>query len=480
MALETISQILSPTNAPYINGVAARLRFSAAILKNHYQALVEKNGKGVDDNYVTPSEAEENAQIIVHRVRPVEILPREQGANKNGASYSANQHYIQTESVSIEILQVIDDPILIPRARQDQIAVDLLAEQTQIFSDRLATILNGATAASKILATYLEKAKGKEINEVSITAQDIADKKVLERFIEANSLLDEGDADHGIDIFPLKTRVAIFRVSYRATLKAGGILTLGGANEAYNILAGSGLNNQGEARTEDDGYIGVIDGVECRLISNESLGHAARFLGFTKNEFKKGSPFAGYIASSYANARGVSTSKRTEVVNEVNGQGVRLLPYVKFGVVSWYPKGNVFLTSEEYNPFGDLKRLFATVAADITFKLKGAGSRLYPTFVNDITVTANNFSLAGTVALDDFGRSHVVGGHYVVTDAPTTTVAEFLKATKVSGAKTGSYDLLAGQTQAFSGAITAGKFVNVLAIADDGSCSIISKEYRTA
>ena len=475
MAYELISQVLSPTGAPYINGVAARLKFSAAVLKNVYQGLVEKNDKGINDNWVTASDAEEVAQVIVHRVRPVKINPREQGANKNGASYSQNQHYIQTESVGIEILTIIDDPILIPRARQAKIAVDLLAEQVEIFSGRLATIINGGTTASKILATYLAKAQGKEVNEVQITASDISNKKVLERFIEGNSLLDEGDPDHGIDIFPLKTRVAVFRVSYRATLKAGGILTLGGANEVYNILAGSGLNNQGEARTEDDGFIGVIDGVEVRLISNESLEHAALFLGFTPNEYKKGSVFAGYIASSYANARGVSTAKQTQVVDEVNGQGVRLLPWVCCGFVSWYPLGNVFFTSEEYNPFGDLKTLFSSVATDITFKLKGFGSRLVSKLAS-LTITAGTgFTYGAITALDDWNANHVKAAHYVVSDSEIKTVAGFLKAQKAASAVEGALSTLTGATISQAN-LTTGKWLNILAIADDGTCTIFSQE----
>ena len=474
MAYELISQVLSPTGAPYINGVAARLKFSAAVLKNVYQGLVEKNDKGVNDNWVSASDAEEVAQIIVHRVRPVEMNPREQGANKNGASYSQNQHYIQTESVGIEILTIIDDPILIPRARQSKIAVDLLAEQVEIFSGRLATIINGGTTASKILATYMAKAQGKEVNEVTISASDISNKKVLDRFIEGNSLLDEGDIEHGIDIFPTKTRIAVFRVSYRATLKAGGVLTLGGANEVYNILAGSGLNNQGDARTEDDGYIGVIDGIEVRLVSNESLGHAARFLGFPKDEFKKGSPFAGYIASSYANARGVSTAKQTQVVDEVNGQGVRLLPFVCCGFVSWYPLGNVFFTSEEYNPFGDLKALFSSVADQITFKLKGFGSRLVPALASLSITTGTGFTYGALTALDDWNANHIKAAYYVVTTDKITTVAGFLKAANANGATGGALSTLTGATVSQAG-LTQGKYLNILAISDDGTCSVFSQ-----
>ena len=485
MALEVITQILAPTNAPYINGINGERRISAAILKNFYQGLVEKDGKGVDDNFVSAGDAEEATQIVVHRVLPVRMRPREQGASKNGASYSQNQHYVQTEDVGIDILQVLDDPILIPRASTDRINVDLLAEQIQIFSDRWATIYNGATTASKILATYVHKANGNEVNEVVISSTDIANKTVLERFIEGNSLLDEGDPAHGIDVFPQNTRVAIFRVSYRATLKAGGILTLGAGNEVYAILAGSGINNQGEARTADDGFVGVIDGIEVRLISNESLGHAADFLGFPTNEFKKGGIFSGYIASSYANARGCSTRERTKVVDEVNGQGIRLLPYVKFGCVSWYPLGNVFFTSEEWNPIGDLKTLFSSVASSITFKLKAGGSRLYadltPAKITSLATTG--FVFGAVSALDDWGvTEHAKAAYYVVTPTEITTVSNFLKAVKAGNGATykqGSLNI-AGQTINTANKVADTEWVNVLVISDDGSCVIASKQYNAA
>ena len=485
MALETITQILAPTNAPYINGINGERRISAAILKNFYQGLVEKNGKGVDDNYVSAGDAEEATQIVVHRVLPVKIRPREQGANKNGASYSQNQHYVQTEDVGIDILQVLDDPILIPRASSDRINVDLLAEQIKIFSDRWATIYNGATTASKILSTYLSKAGGNEVNEVVISSTDVSNKTVLERFIEGNSLLDEGDPSHGIDIFPTDTRIAVFRVSYRATLKAGGILTLGGANEVYAILAGSGINNQGEERIADDGFVGVIDGIEVRLISNESLGHAADFLGFPVNEFKKGGIFAGYIASSYANARGASTRERTKVVDEVNGQGIRLLPYIKFGAISWYPLGNVFFTSEEWNPYGDLKTIFSSVASSITFKLKSGGSRLYadltPAKLTSLGTTG--FTLGAVSALDDWGvTEHAKAAYYVVTPTEITTVSNFLKAVKARTGDDPTYKQgslsVAGQTVNSAGTVADTEWVNVLVISDDGSCVIASKQYN--
>lgn len=472
MALQTVSQILAPTNAPYVNGATAGLKFAPAFLVSLYQGLIEKDGKGIDDNFVSSEAAEENTQIVVHRIRPVKINPREIGSSKNGAYYSQNQHYVTTESVAIEILQALDDPILIPRFQKDRIPVDVLAEQIKIFSDRLATILNGATFASKFLSTYVAKANGEEINE---TVFDLTDNdSILPNLILANGKLDEGDEAHDIDIFPRNTRICVVKTTFGPILKAKGIINLGGANELYRIIKNAGANGDGE-RLADDGYIGEVDGVEVREISNVSLKHASLFLGFPEYEFKNSS-LIGYIASSYANARGVSTSKQTQVVDEINGQGSRILPYVVFGVASWYQKGNSFLVEDEIDVFKGLTDL---IGSGITFKVKGAGSRLFPVF-SALAFTSSTVATLTATALDDWGTDHLKGAYYVVSTAPIKTVDAFIKATEVAGAvkDTANLSPTTGGTITLASALTSGtSYLNVLAVADDGSCSLISKLY---
>lgn len=468
MALEVISQILSPTNATYINGVSAERRFSAAVLKNMYQGLVEKNNQGINDKFVSEDDATSSAQVFVNRILPVKMQPREQGASKNGASFSANKHYTQTVTVGIELLQVLDDPIIIPRARQDMIKVDLLAEQTKIYSDRLTTIINGATFACKVLRSWLAGVDGKVIS-----SSDVSNKVVLNRFIEANSMLDEGDPENGIDLFPEDTRIALFKPSYRATLKTSGILVIGGANYAYDIAKGGAVSHDSAPRKSEDGYIGDIDGVPCHIISNESLRHADGFLGFAEGTLKA-SPLLGYISSSYANARGVSTSKLTKVVDAVDGQGLILQPYCKFGVESWYPKGNVLLSSSEYNPFASLKSLFASYLTSITFKLKGAGSRLgFGTF----TVTPGASSQSVVVkAEDDWGTDHGVAVAAYVATSAASDLSDFL--TGYGSAASKSVAAISSQSASLTLSMSDTNYINVLAISDDGTVAIKSAKYE--
>lgn len=480
MAIELIKQILAPDNAPNINGVRAQSRVSTALLENFYQGLVETNNKGVSDRFATESEVNESAQIFVNRILPVKMKPREQGSGKNGGSFSANSHYTLTETVGITLLTTIDDTIIIPRARQELINVDLLAKQTDIYGKRLNTIINGMTTAAHIFTPWLEDSKGKEIYKVDVTAADIAGKTVADRILEANDLLDTGDPEHDVDVFPTDTRIAVFKAGSRAILKAAGVLVIGGSNYAQDILKGHAISHGDSTSIPENGYMGDIDGIPCHMVSNESLRHASEFLGLTPQDLSRGS-FWGYVASAYATARGVTTTDRVKVVDAIAGQGVVLQPYTRMGAVSWYAKGQVLITKNDFEPvvgdvkhglFDYLKGFFSTEInnGSVSFKLKAGGSRYYST-VSSIAATTAGITVQAA-ALDDANTNHAVAGHYVITDSPLSTVYDFVKACyAVEDPTNDSLDTLTGTT---SVVLSSGKYANVLIIADDGSCTVAS------
>lgn len=473
MAIEVIQQILAPDNAPTINGVRAEAKISQALLENMFQGLVETAGRGVNDKYVTEEEANTNAQIFVNRVVPIKMKPREMGSTKNGGSFSNDKHFVQTETVGIDILQVIDDTIYIPRARQDTIKVDLLAKNVDVHGRYLNTVINGATAGAHILSAWQGELDG-EYNAIDITEADITGGKLAQRFMELNSLLDEGDDKHGIDVFPEDGRIAVFKMGFRPILKAGGVLMIGGSNYAQAILKGRSLAEGARDTTSENGYWGDIDGVPCHGISNESLRNASEFMGLPSAELKKSS-FVGYIASDYATARGVSMIESTKIVPAIEGQGIVLQPFTKFGVKSWYPLGNALMyrgNADKVGFLAEMKTIFEKKNAEfngISFKLKGAGSRLFPTF-GAVTASKTNGIKVTATALDDAGSNHVKLGHYVQTDAPVETVEDFYKACKSNGVNGDLTSLNGGATTAST--ITAGKFINVLVISDDGSVAL--------
>lgn len=471
MSVELIRQTLAPEGAPNINGIRARAKLAPALLLNLYQGLVETNGRGITDKFATESEISENAQIFVNRVLPSKVKARELGAAKNGASFSKESHYSQTVTVGIEALTVVDDPIIIPRATQDLINVDLLAEQIDIYTKRLNTIINGMTAASKIFAAWKAELDGKAYNAQDISSSDITNKEVVLRFMECNDALDKGDPDNGIDIFPEDTRIAVFKAGSRSILKAAGVLTLGGANYAYEILKAKGISVNDKANVADNGYIGDIDGVPCHTISGESLQHASSFLGLPEGELAA-STFFGYIASSYANARGVSTVNQIKIVDTIGGQGIELQPFTKMGAVSWYPKGNVIVykgNSSKSGLYKALATLFNGVTG-IAYKLKAAGSRYFP--VGSIAATAGTgFTLTAT-AKDDANTDHVKAAVYYVGDTAVDTVEAFNAGYALATYK-GSVTVGTAKAETH---LTSGKYANCLVISDDGSCSVICEK----
>lgn len=466
MAIETIKQVLAPDNAPSINGVRAQSLISKALLENIFQGIVETNGRGISDKYASESEVNANAQIFVNRIVPNKWEPREQGASKNGGSFSNNGFFTQTETVGIEVLTTVDDPVIIPRARQDSINVDLLAENINIFGNKLNTIINGATTAAHLFTAWKSEAEGGDYNAVAVGSDKLTDK-----LIEANGLLDEGDDAHGIDVYPTDSRIAVFKMSARPVLKASGVLVIGGSNYAQTILAGRGVSVDAVDRTIENGYWGDVDGVPCHGLSNESLGHASRFLGFGKTELKKGD-LLGYIASAYGSGRGVSTISETKIVDARGGQGIELQPFVKLGAVSWYPLSQalIYKGTSTKGLLAKLKAVFPDDYSKCAHKVKGGASRLFPTF-GTMTATTSACSVTYT-ALDDNGVDHIVRAKYVIADSACETVYDFYAAATAASAKTG-YMSGSGVSTTISG--TAGKYVTVLAIADDGSCSLTSK-----
>ena len=464
MAIEVIKQVLQEPGTPNINGVQAQSKISAALMKNLFQGEVETNGRGTTDKYATESEINANAQIFVTRVLPTNWEAREMGASKNGRSFSDNGYFTQTETVGIEVLTVVDDPVIIPRARQDSINVDLLAEQLNIFGGKLNTIVNGATTAAHLFCSWKSEADGGDYNAVAV-----GDDKLSDKLIEANGLLDEGDEKHGIDVYPTDTRIAVFKMGARPILKAQGVLVIGGSNYAQTILAGREISVGATDKTIENGYWGDIDGVPCHGLSNESLAQASRFLGFGRHELRKGD-FYGYIASALGSGRGISTIGQTKVVDTRGGQGIELQPYVKMGVVTWYPLSQAVLFKGDSTKglLAKVKEIFPSDYAKCAFKVKAGGSRLFPTF-DTITVGASSSTVKVT-ALDDMNVDHLVKIAYVVSASEIDNVCDFYKAYVATGAVKGY------ATSGTAASISAsGKYVTFLAIADDGSCTLISK-----
>ena len=465
---ETISQNLAPANVPYVNGVSVKRTFSKAFLEAVAQGEIEKDGRGVTQRFTPEDVVNESAQIAVNRVVFHIDAGREHGSAKNGGMFNKNQRTSSTVTEQIEVLQYFDEPIIIGRSMQDRINVDLASAEIANYVKSINLALNGSSFAAKWLATYLAPSAKRNVTKIGVGD------KVLDKYLAANAKLNKGDMDNDIDYFEIEGRIATFKENYYDTLLAGGVLTIGGANYGYDIARKGTLDAESAKVDLGTGYWGTVGGVPIHGISDMSLRSAAWFCGMPDEEFYDGTAILGVISAAEGNARGVSYLNQIEIDKYPFGQGVVINPMTKLGAKTWYQKANSWLTAEDYDPIADLKAMFSGVAGSITFKLKAKGSRFYADA--DITAISTTAFTVTATALDDANTDHVLAAYYAVTAAPITKVADFVKVRTDAGVTYKGAVTTIGTSQ--STTIADKDYVTVLVIADDGSCTLVSKQYN--
>lgn len=447
-------QLLANYGKPNINGVRAQLILTNVLLDNIFQGQIESNGKGITQKFTIGNL--EGAQIAVTRVKPIMQKARELGATINGGNYPAGAVESETVNVGIDVITVLDTPIDVLRCTTDMIPVPLLQAQIDNFSTSQVNLnLNAITIAGKLFKTLKAEADGEEVN---ITKVDLASAglDLAYSFIDANAKLDEGDEANGVSMFPEDDRVAVIQTSLRPLLIKKGVLVIGGANDAYDILRKGTLDAEAKPSKITDGFIGTIDGVDCHVVSPLVLKTASEYLGFDKETIKE---CLGYISSAFANSRGVNMSEAVKVIPCPVAQGVRLLPFVRMGFASWYAKGNSLLMKDGYvNPYTFLKGLWAT---GVDFSYRAPGSRYAPEIVVS-AITGTGFTATATNAVNTIA--------YVGSDSAIGDLSAFMKAyNSATAGKKG----MATSGVAVSGK-TASAYWTMLAIAVDGTTKVLS------
>ncbi len=439
-------QLLTNWNAPKINGIAARRVLTPTLLENIYQGQIEGDERGITQRF-TINDDLKSAQIRVIRVKPTKQSARELGADINGQNKPAGSKEVETAEVGIDILTVLDTPIDLVNVNMDMIPVDLLKAKVKDYGDQVNLNINAMTIAGKVAKTWQEEMAGNEVNQVIIdTSEGSTD--IQFELLNANSLLDDGDEEHDIAMFPRKGRCFVFQAKYRPYLFKKGVLVLGGANTAYELLAKGVLSQGATPSIEENGYVGDFDGVPVHLASKQVWNLACEYLGLPHGALNN---LMGYVSSYYANARGVYMPQSTEVVKATTFRGVTILPLTRMGFETWYAKGNVLIfdtiNNGFTNAFAEIKGLTGVVEASL--RNKAPASRSYPSVsITALSTSSITATASGQVAL----------GYYNTT----------LKEEADSVAYNGDFTSLTSGS-ATSGTFTAGNYVVVIAVASDGT-----------
>lgn len=454
--------------ADYVNGVFAQRKLAELILKNVYPGIIENKGKGVTDKFSTAPQVLASGQIAVNKVKPLPFKPRHLGKPKNGGAFSnAAAGTSETETVYIDTLNVCDDTFIVPMATQAMIPTDLLAEHTNDWSNRFNNILNGILTAKKFFTTYEAQQKGIVINHAAFDPSS-ADWLINLMQIHAN-MNTYGDPAHAIYSFPDEGLIFAIKGQYTPFLLQKGILSIGGANKGYDILKSGAFDAESTPDKMGSGFMGYIDGIETHKFSALPLSFADGFLGFPDGTLMA-SKWLGYCSSDVANSRGVAMQDNFKIVDTRGGQGIEVQPFAKMGAESWYPLGNGMIEATGFvNPYVWLSNA-SRWATGVTWQVLGEGSRCFP--AGSIGAIATTGFTATFTALDDAAVDHINSLLvYFQADAAVTNLADFIvgyeaatvKGTATNGVAKGSITL------------TSTKYLNVLAVADDGSLTIASR-----
>lgn len=352
-------QFLSDFGTPAINGNQAQRILANEVLRGVAQGVLETNGQGVTQRFSSDTSG---AQIRITQFMPFNQEARELGAALNGENFDGRTAIqATTNGLGVDVIKTINQNIDIPQVTMDLLPIDFLANVTKNLEMDINNNINAMTIGGKFVASANAVANGND-SFVEIT-KDTATGAQWRRILnDMSARLDNGDADNGLAFFPDNDRCYVFQVSIIPYIFNEGILTLGGANHAYEMLAQGGLSPNAEQDIRS-GYAGDIFNIPVYKATSLVLKLAAKYAGVPVWALDQ---VYGYLSSGYANVRAIAQNDQIKMIDSPDGQGVRVQPNFRMGFKSLYFKGNVFLVETGYkNP--------ATAAAQLT--LKGPSSR---------------------------------------------------------------------------------------------------------
>lgn len=316
-----------------VSGVALKETASAQVFENFIQGVLHVNGKGVDESYV--NQAALNSQsIAIPRVLLGAGGFRTLGATVNGGQFNSKDAVVpQSNYFYVPLLYVYDRTETLAKIMNDKSGYELLSRTTSMIGKKISRGINAISFAEQFAVTL--NASAGDAPDTYITEGDSA----YDAFVDANALLDEGDASIECDYFPTEMRQAFVRPSFFAEFKKGdGTRYVTQSNLGQEMLATGVLNpftNSEASKVQmRDGYAGEIDGVPVYKVSPIIWKLAATYT------MKGGSPLAetaydnidAVICSAVGTIRGFSSNGDIEVVPAISGQGWVLQPLVHGGV----------------------------------------------------------------------------------------------------------------------------------------------------
>lgn len=441
-----MANFLSDYNQPTINSVQARLVLSNEILLNIGQNIIENDGEGVTQRFAKDAKG---GRINVIRVLPNTQKARVLGADYNGNNFPTTMAQPQTVQYGLDVITVLDEPVAIRDATKDMINVDLIQATTKNLGLLYARNVNAMTVAGKVA-----KSIG---NYVEVGATSDAWRLAI---ITANSKLDEGDADNGVDMFPTEDRILVIRPSVRPYLLSASGVLIGGSNYAQDILA-KGTIDTASTRDQRNGFVGVVDGLKTYMASNAIFTLAEEYLGLPAGELDD---VYGYVSSGMANARGIALEEKIKIVDAIQASGIIIQPDCRMGFSAFYSKGNVFLVKSGY-----VLPEVPAPASGVYLSVLAPASRQKPTLTFGTLTNAQVVALTLTLGT---GRTLATGeGKFFFSSADVKLTTSAFK-TAYASASAGDKGTFTASSNT-SVAIATGEYIYARVIDDLGNAIVV-------
>lgn len=416
-------QYLSDYGKPAINGNQARRVLANEILRGVTQGILETNGEGITQRF---SNDVSGAQIRITQLMPFNQEARELGATLQGDNFDGRTALQTiTNGLGVDVITVINRNIDIPQVTLDMLPIDLLGGAMKNLTMDINNNINAMTIGGKFVASANAVSAGtqtfKEITLASATGDDWRT-----ALMQMNATLDDGDETNGIAFFPDDDRCFVFQVSVIPYLFNKGIISIGGANHAYEMLAAGAINPGGKQDVRS-GYVGECMGNPVYKATTLIWKLAAKYAGVPVWALED---VYGYLSSGYANVRAIAQEDQVKIIDAPDGAGVRIQPNFRMGFKALYPKGNIFLVETGYsNPGGSLTLTApgsrAAYSSDTTLSAVTVGgvTASWVTAETQWAVSVTTTDTQGTVAatVTDTGGARILSGTGTITYTLGTT-----------------------------------------------------------
>ncbi len=450
---------------PKINGVSADARISQRTILNYLQGDSERDGKGVYSGY---SDDELHGAVI--RIAKPDILPinpRKLGATLNGGHYSGSVITISNEEYEVEVLDAYDTVINVPYVALDMVPELKESEWANQIGKALFIMKNGLCLANKVYQSFYKDEKNANVVKFDKSKATEATANFRACLDDAEDLLNEGDIEHGIDIFPEDTRRITYVNGITKYIRAVGSFVTGGSNFAQEMLRSGAYSPDDTKNTLEDGYHGTYGNTEMNLLSNMKLAMADSYLGLPAGTIRA-SGIEAVNSSAVANVFALSDNGVVDGEFPF-GRGRLLKPLYRMGASTLFTKGNAFIVDSEFvNPF----KIFTTLGIEPKVLAKGSrpidlGAEISAISTSGATVVAKetSYDRSGNKVEETADIEKVA---YVMSDSVIEDVCAFATAYEKASVKG------TATTGTITATLTKGKYLAVVVLGKESTVSSVA------